>query len=92
MAGHRLPGVEMTAARNEWQPIETAPKDGAALLLFERRGAMVRRYNLNSFNPAVGGEFFVGRLSKWGWVSMPGEYQRRPTHWHPLPKPPESGQ
>lgn len=75
---------------SEWMDIETAPR-GGPLLLFEKRGAMKRRYNLASHNPKFGGEFFVGRYSQHHscWLSMPGDYVRSPTHWLPLPEPPK---
>jgi hypothetical protein len=63
---------------NNWQPIETAPKDEQDILLFE----------------AEGGEQFVG------FSKGDGQYQYAyvphgicvvctPTHWQPLPAPPE---
>lgn len=65
----------------EWQPIETAPKDGKPIILwfpYWSNIPMVAHYGCNQFN----------RL---GWI---GEYilsddGDMPTHWHPLPAPPQ---
>lgn len=62
-----------------WQPIETAPKDGRLLLVFDRsgRGSMVAWYDLGSWQSHE-------LDSPWG-----GNYCPTPTHWMPLPEPPE---
>ncbi len=66
----------------EWQPIETGPKDGEHLLLFD-------------------GEFvvfgwFEDSPEQWAFFSLSGEgniayfpSDQGPTHWMPLPKPPQ---
>lgn len=72
-----------TAARGEWQDIETAPKDGTVVLL-----AMTDHHR----------SIFAGwwthervmipywkTMSNWG-RNLDREYQ--PTHWMPLPEPP----
>ena len=72
-----------------WQPIETAPKDGVNVLLSER-------YN---DTPCVG----FWRTNPGEWVANVSNYTTRwdsrvvsdissalVTHWMPLPKPPES--
>jgi len=73
----------------EWQPIETAPKDGSVVLLY--RGLNV-----------VAGWFVRGADYEWYFVDDtrldehenidPNAYVRDfpPTHWMPLPPPPES--
>lgn len=55
-----------------WQPIETAPKDGIDVLLFEDGKQYVA-----SWSETAGGQFFND-----------AEHQHNPTHWMPLPKPP----
>lgn len=66
------------AARvTEWQPIETAPKDGREILLFAR-----------------GNRDFIG-VGQWAKGNLPETYgwfwsfAIRPTHWMPLPEPPQ---
>lgn len=65
----------------EWQPIETAPRDGSGMLFFAK----------------VNGRAFVftgGYDSHWSgqcWVAdnrrVPSDFH--PTHWMPLPDPPK---
>ena len=76
----------------EWQPIETAPKDGTPILVFDvsehygdaPRGqtVMVVRYRAYSPNDyrAPGGT----------WEAPYGPCSAdNPTHWMPLPEPPK---
>ena len=71
-----------------WQPIETAPLDGTALLLINISTRTGHRQNDKPI-PFVG---FWYRESRWGgtdrWVSIPGAYGQKPTHWMPLPDNP----
>lgn len=64
------------ARRCEWRPIETAPKDGTRILVHV---------------PGFGQE-----ISAWSLRMATGEHEwfglaRDPTHWMPLPEPPEVG-
>jgi hypothetical protein len=73
-----------------WQPIESAPKDGTEVLLFEflpHHEPMVRvgyweenGTDLHSGADGISGWSLVGE----GYI---GEIE--PTHWMPLPEPPE---
>ena len=64
----------------EWQPIETAPKDGTLIL-----GAwqcLNKTWDMNAmFYSEEGGDGW--------WVEYHGDYQHDPTHWMPLPEPPK---
>ena len=64
----------------EWQPIETAPKDGTRII--------VCRKSTNKYIPMVGedrwGEFGGAHC----WARSNSETE--PTHWMPLPQPPET--
>lgn len=74
------------AQRTQWQPIETAPKDGTAILI--------------AVGHLVGEARFVedeGSELGWWWANEgPGDYhadkielrQGQPTHWMPLPAAP----
>lgn len=64
-----------TAAPADWQPIESAPRDGTAILAIGFRT-----------EPRV-----VSWRLDWGWSTKPGNYRFGPTRWMPLPEPPESG-
>lgn len=70
----------------DWQPIETAPKDGTAVLLI-----------VVGYEPAVGSfkdrgwnymdiEDFPDKDDWLRWLKNHGPWE--PTHWMPLPAPP----
>lgn len=73
---------------SEWQPIETAPKDGGWVLLMG--GRIGFQWDGDTKPPLVCGQF-VNNAGWWfafydsGWL---GEYEN-PTHWMPLPEPPK---
>ena len=64
-------------AQPEWQPIETAPKDGTKVLLSNQRRVDSSRWV---------GQTAVGPVGHWL-----GEWYAPPTHWMPLPNPPAVG-
>ena len=79
-------GLTARVLSSEWQPIETAPKDGTLLLLI-----------MVGFEPAVGAYYSHG----WDYQTEDcfAEYDHwlaylenrgvwKPTHWMPLPTPP----
>ena len=76
---------------NAWQPIETAPKDGTSVLLYEPgHGIDVGHWYVHThdeYKERPDGLF--ERVT----VSNPGYWNcnetQRPTHWMPLPKVPE---
>ena len=62
---------------SEWQPIETAPKDGTAMLVW----AGMRDW-LDNPVPSVA---WYSRLHGWVGHFASGDM---PSHWQPLPAPP----
>lgn len=62
-----------------WQPIETAPKDGT-LILIAKGGASAWHNMFAGYWDEGLGEFKYHRDG----------YVRNPTHWMPLPPPPET--
>ena len=62
-------------AMSEWQPISTAPKDGEWILLYEER---------DDEHAIECGFFDCG-----DWYGPDHIYTIYPTHWQPLPEPPE---
>ena len=61
----------------EWQPIETAPKDGTSALIFAPFGIVEA--------------WFCGDDGSYQWVCYDDKFQldeHEPTHWMPLPAPP----
>lgn len=59
----------------KWKPIETAPITGEWLLLYE-----VKKRS---------GSVFIGRVVDGEWHTWPGTEPGWPTHWMPLPHPPQ---
>lgn len=68
--------VQEERERTGWQPIETAPKDGRAVI---------------GFDPSRESEW-LDRIEFMRWVDGswldPATHRMRPTHWMPLPEPP----
>lgn len=62
--------------KGEWQPMETAPKDGTLLLGWDRSNGC---YAV-SYHPCEG--------TCYEWETSDG-YAACPSHWTPLPEPPE---
>lgn len=70
----------------EWQPIDTAPKDGTPMLVYGRWQGELHDIDDNpdiyhvcfdcGSYCVVGGEYY-------------GSYVMGPTHWMPLPEPPK---
>ena len=73
LAAH-VHAVDQGEEMSEWQPIETAPRDGTEILLFAR-GPYKDDYR------GVGQ--WSGQRNDWFW-----NFAIRPTHWMPLPEPP----
>lgn len=65
----------------EWQPIETAPKDGKRVLAF---------YPLFNMSRVSWHKVFYldGPLWACDAVRSPDRWSDQPTHWMPLPPPP----
>lgn len=67
---------------SEWQPIETAPKDGTSVLTW---GCVHDDGGVHMFETP---SFQLSRFGETGWVSAAlGTHE--PTHWMPLPEPPK---
>jgi Protein of unknown function (DUF551) len=75
----RLNGPAEQATQSAWLPIDTAPKDASSVLLS------------NGVEVAEGG-WFDGHVEDSymrGWWDRLGGMQPEPTHWMPLPAPPQ---
>jgi hypothetical protein len=82
-----LPAEPGKEVRQEWQPIETAPKDGT------RIDVWVPTW-LRTGNRMPNAKWRDGRWSFWWeptqeWLSIEEEYEGGPSHWMPLPPPPK---
>lgn len=67
------------AESSGWQPIETAPKDGTDILLHVVYGQ----------SEILIGYFYSGDAAHHGFYEIDGDDINNPTHWMPLPEPPE---
>lgn len=66
-------------ARSDWQPIETAPRDGTAVdLWWVNRRLTDCRWSSVEYSTGV----------PWGWMNAIHGRIIRATHWMPLPAPP----
>lgn len=63
----------------EWMPIETAPKDGSYFLAYES----------GCFYKCAVFDLCDDRPVYSVWCGQPVVMQPEPTHWMPLPAPPE---
>lgn len=81
------------ARRVTWQPIETAPKDGSPMLLWDAEreipivGMWVSFAGTNSpesYEPAYSGWDSMSGVPTW----LDASPDAQPTHWMPLPAPP----
>lgn len=70
----------------EWQPIETAPKDGREILcgrFTDEKDKFNGKINVDWYRQPHHGKGYIG------WGRFNPKYWP-PTHWMPLPKPPEA--
>lgn len=82
---NELRGSDMTNTEPGWQPIVTAPMDGSEILVYEPA------------DDGLGPDGPKGFISLVGWcggqwcddMSIPYDSPPEPTHWRPLPPPPE---
>jgi len=69
----------------DWQPIETAPKDGPPILIYDSGDSWS---GIIEPEPVI----YVCVWEGWNkcWVEADGEQYSvfKPTHWMPLPEPP----
>jgi hypothetical protein len=87
------------AARPAWQPIETAPKDGAMILLARNQRVTLGHWEpehwptASEHHASTGeylGQFETGQCDEAYWASEDGGFteEEPPSHWMPLPTPP----
>ena len=80
---------------NEWQPIETAPKDGTRVLLFGGEQEVWKSQRDSKAGPMVVGWADGTEYGEQAWrfctydSGFYGRLDTQPTHWMPLPEPPK---
>jgi len=84
--------LEQAIAGAEWRPIETAPKDDSVLIaggtFYEDASMHTTEWPFTGVTIAR----FDDRAGEWSagyGKDYDQEYWHRPTHWRPLPSPPE---
>lgn len=75
-----------------WNPIEAAPKDGSYILLYFPKMPPWAQVSVGSWEPqehaAKPRPYWTSQHERiWG---IPTLRERQPTHWQPLPPPPEA--
>lgn len=86
--------MDLYRTKNEWQPIESAPKDGTYVLLYYpawKREVWIGHYWITE---TLNYGKSTGRREAWyanGMASLfsTSKTEPQPTHWLPLPLPPE---
>lgn len=73
-AGPETPSPAQREKEQQWQPIETAPRDETEVLLYAAAGVF----------SDTGLGYWDGKMWSCGW----NKEFRNPTHWMPLPTPP----
>jgi len=81
---------------SEWQPIETAPKDGTAILLHGDGRTTLGNWCAPSDTPTIKYQDGFAPEPEWEefepfWASWDGGFteEHPATHWMPLPAPPK---
>lgn len=76
-----------TGGVREWQPIETAPKDGTQIILTKISNGFVEQIDVGGWEISPGRDDPGGYDPPWqDWTSNYGIEE--PTHWMLLPEPP----
>jgi hypothetical protein len=76
-----------------WEPIETAPRDGTAILLLHKDGhygiGTLQNVWFDNLDLKVNSAAWVGQTAYDNrpgvWMESNGPFNA--THWHPIPKP-----
>ena len=69
----------------DWQPIETAPRDGTVFMAYRRDAGILNIHYVSPADLNVGSDDYECR-----WWTTDGQdlTSDMPTHWMPLPLPP----
>jgi hypothetical protein len=70
----------------KWQPIETAPKDGTEILVYKRYRKYQEWVGKDEYDFYIHISFYDG--GDWYISAYDPPWGNQPTHWMPLPEPP----
>lgn len=74
----------------EWQPSESAPRDGTAVMLANKHGAWIGHYVDRYVSGYVPDAKWHTLMLNHRHIPQPArDKSYRPTHWQPLPAPPK---
>lgn len=82
-----LAAIEELEARNQWQPIETAPKNTEILVFMDDE-----IYEAGLYTRDEKREEWLFPMADYHGCGCCSGNNDHPTHWMPLPQPPEQGQ
>lgn len=68
----------------DWQPIETAPKDGEPIQIFVPHGFIGSLWDQRILQAT-----WYSNHQKWVALGQDTKLEHKPTHWMPLPEPPQ---
>lgn len=81
---------------SEWQPIETAPKDGTPIFIFQPDDHHFGYREVYTCDRSAKTVYFddkryaIGYWRPWGGWGNRNRSRVSPTHWMPLPEPPKN--
>ena len=81
----RIAELEAALTQNQWQPIETAPKDGTLIFVWYEHP--VNKYAV--FDIKIKLANWIIDLHEWQVADVGGNVPPILTHWMPLPHPPD---
>jgi hypothetical protein len=76
--------LQAEIAKREWLPIELAPKDGSAVIIFDQDGVL-----FGWFDDGLDDEGNPYESPCWYWFNQHETGVAEPTHFMPLPEPPK---
>ena len=82
-----LAAIEELEGRNQWQPIETAPKNTEILVFMDDE-----IYEAGLYTRDEKREEWLFPMADYHGCGCCSGNNDHPTHWMPLPQPPEQGQ
>ena len=82
-----IEAINAIPAVDEWQPIETAPKDGTVVILFNDENDDCSKISVGVFDHSIW-HCIYSLQTEFGEFGMDTFADCMPTHWRPLPNPP----